>query len=117
MGERQNVEEEWGEMGEINNSQKANQTDQLEAWRFKMTAKNHNLPKAKSEQVPEDAIQGMRIEIPKEETQNKYGMLREKLKLWKLGKMVLSYEYHYQRFQKGILREKKTSVIKSKENR
>ena len=44
MKERQKFEEEWGEMEEINNSHKVNQTDQLEALGFKMEAKNHNLP-------------------------------------------------------------------------
>ena len=47
MKERQKFEEEWKEMEEINNSQKVNQSGQLEALRFKMKAKNHNLSKGK----------------------------------------------------------------------
>ena len=39
MKERQKVEEEWGEIGEINNLQSVNQTDQLVALRFKMKSK------------------------------------------------------------------------------
>ena len=56
MKERQKFEEERQEMGEINNSQKANQTDQLEALKFKMEAKNHNLSKQKSEHILEDEM-------------------------------------------------------------
>ena len=41
------IEEEWGEMEEINNSQNANQTDQLEALGIKVKAKNHNITKEK----------------------------------------------------------------------
>ena len=40
MKDRQKFEEEWEEMEASNNSQKANQTDPLEALRFKMEAKS-----------------------------------------------------------------------------
>ena len=60
-------------MEEINNSLNVNQTDQLEALRYKLKAKNHNFPREKSEQILENEMPGMRKAIPKEETQNKYG--------------------------------------------
>ena len=82
-----------------------NRTAQSEALRFKMKAKNHNLPKEKIEQIPENEMPGMRKEIPKEETQNKYGDASRKLKLAQLGNMVRLYEYHFQRFRKGSLIE------------
>ena len=56
MKERRKFEEEWEEMEAINNSQKVNQTDQLEALKFKMEAKNHNLSKQKSEHILEDEM-------------------------------------------------------------
>ena len=56
MEERQKIEEEWKEIEEINNSQNVNQTDQLEALRFKMQVRNHNLSKEKSEQILENAM-------------------------------------------------------------
>ena len=46
--ERQKVEE-WAEIEEVNNSQNANRTDQLESLRFKMKVKNHNLSKEKTD--------------------------------------------------------------------
>ena len=51
----------------------ANQTDQLDAMRFKMKSKNSNLPSSKIEEISESDMQGTRKEIPKEETYNKYG--------------------------------------------
>ena len=63
-----------------------------------MKAKNHNLPKGKSERVMENEMPGVRKEITKEETQNKYGDDARKIEIGQLGNMVLSYEYHSQRF-------------------
>ena len=70
---RQEVEAGWKAMGEIVEVNSADQTDQLEAWRFKMTSGNSNLPSSKSEEISENEIPGMRKAIPKEETYNKYG--------------------------------------------
>ena len=69
LGEKQKVQEEWGEMEDINNSLNANQSDQLEAPRYKMKAKNHNISREKSEQILENEMPGMRRVVPKEETQ------------------------------------------------
>ena len=85
MKERQKVEEEWKEIAGINNSQNVNQTHQLEAMRFKMKAKNHNLSKEKSEQILENEMPGMRKAIRKEETQNKYGDDARKIDIGAIG--------------------------------
>ena len=50
MKERQKVEEEWGEMGEINNSQKVDQTDPLAALGSEMKAKSHNISRERANQ-------------------------------------------------------------------
>ena len=64
-------------MKEISEVQSANQTDQLDALRFKMKSKNHNLARRKSEIISENEMPRMRKAIPKEETYNKYGVWRE----------------------------------------
>ena len=42
----------------------ANQTDQLDAMRFKMKSKNPNLPCGESEEISENEMPGMRKVIP-----------------------------------------------------
>ena len=58
--ERREVEEEWEAMGNIFEVGSSNQTNQLEAMRFKMKSKNPNSPRSKSEAIVENEMQGMR---------------------------------------------------------
>ena len=51
-----------------------------------MKGKNHNLPKEKSEQILENRMPGMRKEIPKKETQRKYGDAARKNEIGAIGK-------------------------------
>ena len=69
----QEVEEEWKSTKAISEGNSANQTGQLEAWQFLTKSGNSNLPCSKSEEISENEMPGMRKEIPKEETRNKYG--------------------------------------------
>ena len=84
--ERQKIEKEWGEMEEIDHSLNVNQTDQLEALRFKLNTRKQKLPRERSEQILENEMPGMRKEIPKEETQNKYGHAARKIEIVAVGK-------------------------------
>ena len=59
-------------MEEINNSQKVNQTDQLEALRSGMKAKSHNISIGKGESILENEIPGMRKKFLKKK-HRKYG--------------------------------------------
>ena len=85
MKERQKFEEEWKEMEAINNSQKVNQTDQLEALRFKMKAKIHNLSQEKSEQAMGNEMPGMRKRNPKRNTKQIWGF-STKIEIGAIGK-------------------------------
>ena len=103
MEEGQKFAEEWKEMEEINNTQKVNQTDQLEALGFKTKAKNHNLPKAKSEQILENEMPRMRKEIPKEETQkNKYGDAARKIEIEAIRKHGTSIRIPFSEIPEGV---------------
>ena len=73
-------------MEKINNLQKANQTDQLEELGFKMKSKNHSLPREESERILGNEIPCMWEEIPKEETQYRYGGAARKIEIASIGK-------------------------------
>ena len=71
-------------MEEINNIQNVNLTDQLDALNFKMKSRNNNATREKSERILENETLRMRKEIPKEETQHRYGDAARKLKSMQL---------------------------------
>ena len=64
-------------MGEINNSLKVNQADQLEASRYKMKAANHNISKEKSEQILETKCQECERKYQKKKRKINMGMEQE----------------------------------------
>ena len=103
--ERQKAEEDWEEMEEIHNAHSVNQTDQLNAFGFKMTSENHILSREKSELIMENEMPGMRKEIPKDETPNKCGDAARKIEIEAIGNMGLSYGYHFRNSSRGSLIE------------
>ena len=78
------MEEEWEEMEEIGEVQSANQADQLEALGFKMKSKIA-ICHVESEIIAENETTGMRKEIQKEETYNKYGYAARKIEIGAIG--------------------------------
>ena len=111
LGERQKVEEEWKEMEEINNSLNVNQTDQLEALRYKMKAKNHNLSKEKSEQIMENEMPGMRKEIPKKKHKINTEMQQEELGLGLLGENGTFVRVHFSEIPEGGVADRRTFCV------
>ena len=72
-------------MEEIDRSLNVNQTDQLEALRFKLNTKQ-KLSRERSERILENEMPGMEKEIPQEETQNTYGGDARKIEIEAIGK-------------------------------
>ena len=70
---KQETESEWEDVEEIQEADSAYQIDQLNALRFKMQSGKFNMPRSKREKISDNAMMGMRENIPKEETYNKYG--------------------------------------------
>ena len=101
MGERQKIEEEWQEMEEINNSLNVNQADQLESSRYKMKAKIITYQKRKGG-ILENEIPGMRKEIPKEETKNKYGDASRRIEIAAIEKHGTCIRVPFQISRKGV---------------
>ena len=79
--------------------QSANQTDRLEALGFKMKSTNRNLSRAGSVIIPENEMPGMRKEIPKEETYNKYGDSARKIEIGAIGKRGTFIRIPFQKFR------------------
>ena len=84
------VGEEWKALGEIQEANSAGRIDRLNALRFKMQSAKFNLSRPNSEKISEHEMPGIRKEIPKGETYNKYGAQLGKLKsidweTWGLG--------------------------------
>ena len=79
---RQEVEKEWGEW---KNVLSADEVDPLVGLRFKF-GKIRQLPREASEKILENEMPGMRKEIPKKETYNKYGDAARKIEIEAIGK-------------------------------
>ena len=60
-----------------------------------------SLSRAASELILENEMPGMRKEIPKEETYNKYGDAARKIEIGQLGNMALLSEFPLQKFLMG----------------
>ena len=103
MKERQKFEEAWGEMEEVNNSQKVNRTDQLEALGFKMKAKNHNLPKEKSNQFRKMKCRGCEKKSQKKKRETNRGVGgRKKIEIVAIGKHGTFIRIPFSEIPEGI---------------
>ena len=74
---KQEAEKEWNGRNDVLS---ADEVDPLIGLRFKF-GKNKNLPRTASELNLENEMPGMRKEIPKEETYNKYGDAARKIEI------------------------------------
>ena len=94
MGKEQEIETEWKLSGGSKKVNSADRIDQLAALRFKTQMGSKNLPIAKSEEISENLMPGIRKETPKEETYNKYGDSAMKIEIEAIEKHGAFREPH-----------------------